>query len=83
MDGIFVDNVQIPWARDPNGTVPVGKVHGLLDSGTSLFYVPDDVRNAIYSAVPGAVHTSPNSTFNGDAWVVPCNTAIDLHTMFG
>ncbi|KAJ7142454.1 aspartic peptidase domain-containing protein [Mycena epipterygia] len=83
MDGIFVNDVQIPWATDPKGTVPAGKVHGLLDSDTTLFYVPEDIRNAIYSIVPGAVHTAQNSSWYGDAWVIPCDTAIDLHTMFG
>ncbi|KAJ6531435.1 aspartic peptidase domain-containing protein [Mycena vulgaris] len=43
----------------------------------------NDIRDAIYSAVPGAVHTGPNSTFNENVWVIPCDAAIDLHTMFG
>ncbi|KAJ7070221.1 aspartic peptidase domain-containing protein [Mycena belliarum] len=84
MDGIFLNGAQIPWARDPKGNIPEGKVRGLLDTGTTGLIVPPDIFDAIYSSYPGAVRTSPNATADGlkGAWIVPCNATIDLHLTF-
>ncbi|KAJ7088744.1 aspartic peptidase domain-containing protein [Mycena belliarum] len=82
MDGIFVNGVEIPWARDPKGTVPEGKVAGVLDSGTSHLVVPSDIVDGLYSAVPGAVQVFDDDG-KSSKWVVPCTAAINLHLTFG
>ncbi|KAJ7763053.1 aspartic peptidase domain-containing protein, partial [Mycena metata] len=86
-DGVFVNGSKIPWGVDPAANIPAGKAKGLLDTGTSLMNLPRDVRDGIYSAVPGAVQTSPNSSLDdalgSTLWIVPCETAIDLQIGFG
>ncbi|KAJ7077525.1 aspartic peptidase domain-containing protein, partial [Mycena belliarum] len=82
MDGISVNGVEIPWARDPNGTVPEGKVRGLLDSGTTGIVAPSDIVDAIYSSIPGAAQVPQDASIDG-TWVIPCNITIDLHLTFG
>ncbi|KAJ6491404.1 aspartic peptidase domain-containing protein [Mycena vitilis] len=82
-DGVFVNGSKIPWAVDPTANITDGKAKGLLDTGTSFMNLPRDVRDGIYSAIPGAVQTSQNSSLGGTTWVVPCETAIDLQIGFG
>ncbi|KAJ7669242.1 aspartic peptidase domain-containing protein [Mycena polygramma] len=82
-DGVFVNGSKIPWAVDPTANITDGKAKGLLDTGTSFMNLPRDVRDGIYSAIPGAVQTSENSSLGETTWVVPCETAIDLQIGFG
>ncbi|KAJ7609219.1 aspartic peptidase domain-containing protein [Mycena polygramma] len=87
-DGIQVNGAQIPWPSNTK-TTPAGKNVVLLDSGTSNILLPAEIRDAVYSAVPGAVlaknSSIPNSQFSEDTdvWVVPCGTAIRMSTSFG
>ncbi|KAJ7447442.1 aspartic peptidase domain-containing protein [Mycena latifolia] len=87
-DGIFVDDVAIPWPSNTN-TTPVGKNRIGLDTGTTNFLLGGAIRDAIYSAIPGAVlaknSSLPNTHWSSDndVWVVPCNTSINFTTTFG
>ncbi|KAJ6566826.1 aspartic peptidase domain-containing protein [Mycena capillaripes] len=53
-DGIHVNGVSIPWFSNSK-TTPPGKNLVLLDSGTTNILVPAEIRDAIYSVVPGAI----------------------------
>ncbi|KAF7343146.1 Six-hairpin glycosidase [Mycena venus] len=87
-DGIFVDGVAIPWESHTN-TTPAGKTRIGFDTGCTNFFLPGEIRDAIYSAVPGAVlarNTSLPKLHAGEdnnVWVVPCLTAINFTTSFG
>ncbi|KAJ6501224.1 aspartic peptidase domain-containing protein [Mycena vitilis] len=84
-DGISVGGSAIPWVPSTNTTG-----HGvLLDTGTTNIVLAAEVRDAIYSTVPGAVLAKNSSIANtqwsgdSDVWIVPCNTAVNVTTMFG
>ncbi|KAJ7609214.1 aspartic peptidase domain-containing protein [Mycena polygramma] len=87
-DGIQVNGVPIPWPANTK-TTPAGQNSVLLDSGTTNFLLPAAIRDAIYSAVPGAVlaqnSSIPNPHFSADrdVWIVPCQTVIQMSTSFG
>ncbi|KAJ7500386.1 aspartic peptidase domain-containing protein [Mycena galericulata] len=84
--GVSVNGAPIPWTAY-NGTAD-GQKAVLFDTGTTNFLVPKQVRDAIYSAVPGAVlapnSSIPNTKFSedNDVWVVPCKTAVNFTTTF-
>ncbi|KAJ7201270.1 aspartic peptidase domain-containing protein [Mycena pura] len=83
-----VNGLSIPLSSSINGT-PSGNSVILLDSGTTNILAPTEIRDAVYSAVPGAVlakkSSIPNTQFSEDkdVWVVPCGTAIKMSTTFG
>ncbi|KAJ7473379.1 aspartic peptidase domain-containing protein [Mycena latifolia] len=103
-DGFSVGGVPVEWPSY-DAQVPAGQNVVDLDTGTTNFEVPaqartyfyvylapphvNQVRDAIYSAVPGAVlaknSSIPNSKFSEDkdVWIVPCTTAVNLTTKFG
>ncbi|KAJ6606065.1 aspartic peptidase domain-containing protein [Mycena vulgaris] len=87
-DGVSVGGVPIDWPSFGTTTAP-GQNAVLFDTGTTNFLVPAQIRDAIYSAVPGAVlaknSSIPNTKFSEDedVWVVPCNTPINFSTKFG
>ncbi|KAJ7613901.1 aspartic peptidase domain-containing protein [Mycena polygramma] len=87
-DGIQVNGAPITWPSNTEST-PEGKNVVLLNSGTSNILVPAEIRDAIYSNVPGAVLAKssriPNSQWSSDrdVWVVPCSTPIRMSTFFG
>ncbi|KAJ7110253.1 aspartic peptidase domain-containing protein [Mycena crocata] len=87
-EGISVNGVPIPWPSNTN-TTPDGQNVVVLDSGTTNILLPSEIRDAIYSVVPGAV-LAKNSTIGNpkfstdtDVWVVPCGTVIKMKTQFG
>ncbi|KAJ7684333.1 aspartic peptidase domain-containing protein [Mycena polygramma] len=87
-EGISVGGSNIPWTSYSSKGVPKGQTAVLFDTGTTNFLLPAKVRDAIYSAVPGAVlaknSSIPNMKFSEDedVWVVPCNTAVNMTTKF-
>ncbi|KAJ6514606.1 aspartic peptidase domain-containing protein [Mycena vulgaris] len=88
-DGVSVNGVSIPWTANDEGT-PSGQKSVWLDSGTSNILVRPEVRDRIYSAVPGAVLAKNSSIGNQghwsgdqDVWVVPCNTSASFTVYFG
>jgi hypothetical protein len=57
-----------------------GQAITLIDSGTSLAYIPSDAVDAIYSVIEGAVHVK---TKDQDSWYVPCMSQANLSFIFG
>ncbi|KAJ7131884.1 aspartic peptidase domain-containing protein [Mycena crocata] len=86
-DGVIVNGVEISWPTGDENT-PAGKHIIGLDSGTPNIIMRPEIRDRIYSAVPGAVLTKNSSLHGGywsadhDVWVVPCNTSIDFSAIF-
>jgi saccharopepsin len=86
-DGISVGGSAIPWTSF-SSSVPSGQAQVIFDTGTTNFLVPAVVRDAIYSAVPGAVlaknSSIPNVQFSedNDVWVIPCTTPVNMTTSF-
>ncbi|KAJ6596677.1 aspartic peptidase domain-containing protein [Mycena sp. CBHHK59/15] len=87
-EGVSVGGVDIPWTANSN-TTTAGHQLVLFDTGTTNFLLPAVIRDAIYSAVPGAVlavnSLIPNTKFSEDedVWVVPCTTAVNFTAKFG
>ncbi|KAJ7119087.1 aspartic peptidase domain-containing protein [Mycena epipterygia] len=85
-EGVSVGGVDIDWPS--YGKTPSGEEAVLFDTGTTNFLMPAQIRDAIYSAVPGAVlaknSSIPNTKFSEDedVWVVPCGTPINFTTKF-
>ncbi|KAJ7288684.1 aspartic peptidase domain-containing protein [Mycena rebaudengoi] len=84
-EGMSVNGKPIAYKADKKGSPS----SVLLDSGTSNFLLPNDLVDAIYGAVPGAViaknSTIPNTKWSADedVWVVPCETAVNVSVSFG
>ncbi|KIJ09248.1 hypothetical protein PAXINDRAFT_17648 [Paxillus involutus ATCC 200175] len=57
-----------------------GQAITLIDSGTSLAYIPSDAVEAIYSVIEGSVHVK---TKDQDSWYVPCMSQANLSFTFG
>ncbi|KAJ7663203.1 hypothetical protein DFH06DRAFT_1324680 [Mycena polygramma] len=77
IDGISVDNVPVSI---PKSTIPVatsGKIAVVMDSGTPTGLLPQDLFNAIYSAIPGA------TPYKNGAWLIPCNTTTIVRIEIG
>ncbi|KAJ7184584.1 aspartic peptidase domain-containing protein [Mycena filopes] len=87
-EGISVGGSPIGWTSYEKKLVSKKQAAVLFDTGTTNFLVPAPVRDAIYSAVPGAIlaknSSIPNLQFSEDedVWVVPCSTAVNMSTQF-
>ncbi|KAK7024743.1 Six-hairpin glycosidase [Favolaschia claudopus] len=87
-DGVTVNGQAIPWTANSKET-PSKQLVVLVDSGTTNFLVRPEVRERIYSAVPGAVLAKNSSLQNTywsadkDVWVIPCDTAVSMSAVFG
>ncbi|KAK7035991.1 Six-hairpin glycosidase [Favolaschia claudopus] len=87
-DGISVGGKDVEWEAY-GSPVPKGQTVVLFDTGTTNFLVPPEVRDQIYSSVPGAVlaknSSIPNLKFSedNDVWVIPCTTPVNMTTKFG
>ncbi|KAG1889345.1 aspartic peptidase domain-containing protein [Suillus subluteus] len=57
-----------------------GTAISLIDSGTSLAYIPSDAVDAIYGAISGSVHIQTNGQ---NFWIVPCLDQANLSFSFG
>jgi saccharopepsin len=44
-----------------------GKLAALLDTGTSLAYIPDYITDAIYSSIDGSAYSPDDGN-----WYIPC-----------
>ncbi|KAH0826718.1 aspartic peptidase domain-containing protein [Lanmaoa asiatica] len=56
-----------------------GQAIALIDSGTSLAYIPSDAVDEIYGQFSGSVHVK---TSDQDAWFVPCLGQVNLSFTF-
>ncbi|KAJ7828526.1 aspartic peptidase domain-containing protein [Mycena leptocephala] len=80
MDGISVDNVDVPLPPSGNPNAPAGKLVTILDTGTFSALFPQTVIDAIFSRIPGAARV----TFEGTStWSIPCNTTSSVGVTFG
>ncbi|EKG11095.1 Peptidase A1 [Macrophomina phaseolina MS6] len=52
-----------------NGNIVTKNIPGIVDTGTTLFYLPSDVVAAYYGKIPGAYSSS---YFGG--WILPCTS---------
>ncbi|TDL13669.1 acid protease, partial [Rickenella mellea] len=79
MDGIIVNGKNVTGNSQFNMTGQ-GPTQTLadLDTGTSLALIPKVYADAIYSSVPGAFFFAAQN-----AYVLPCDTKIDLSFVFG
>ncbi|KAJ6514403.1 aspartic peptidase domain-containing protein [Mycena vitilis] len=86
-EGIFLGGSPIHWTSHDT-SLPAGQTAVLLDTGTPNILLPAEIRDAIYSAVPGAVlarnSAIPTGRFSedNDVWVVPCGMALNMTTKF-
>ncbi|KAK7024739.1 Six-hairpin glycosidase [Favolaschia claudopus] len=87
-DGVTVNGMAIQWTANSEET-PSKQLRMLVDSGTTNFLVKSEIRDRIYSVVPGAVlarNSRLNTTHWGadrDAWVIPCDAAVSMSVLFG
>ena len=59
---------------------PEGRLVSFFDTGVSYTDVPSNVRNQLYSLIPGAVtFTVPEERL----WILPCNTTTIVEFIFG
>ncbi|KAJ7169191.1 aspartic peptidase domain-containing protein [Mycena crocata] len=88
-DGITLNGVMVPWPVRSTNTSAGLKNLVLLDTGTTNILMRPDMRDSIYSKIPGAVLAKNSSLRNAywssdrDVWVVPCNASLDLSAIFG
>ena len=79
LEAMTVNDKRYPLKSTVPGTKK-GQAIALIDSGTSLAYIPTDATAAIYSQFNGAVHVK---TQRQDAWFVPCLDQVNLSFTFG
>ncbi|KAF9225690.1 acid protease [Gyrodon lividus] len=79
MSKMTVNGKDYTLKSDVQGTKK-GQAIALIDSGTSLAYIPSDAVDAIYSVIDGAVHVKTNDQ---DSWYVPCLSQSNVSFTFG
>lgn len=85
LDPTATNNVQLFWniASDGatvNGGTPTGSLATVIDSGTSLIFVPTDVATAIYSQIPGA-QPATDPSLQG-FYTAPCDAINNANVSF-
>lgn len=78
MDAMTINGKRFPLTSAVKGTKK-GQAIALIDSGTSLAYIPSDAVDAIYSQFNGSVHVK---TPDQDAWFIPCLAQVNLSFTF-
>jgi hypothetical protein len=78
MDAMTINEKRVALSSAVKGTKK-GQAIALIDSGTSLAYIPSDAVTAIYSQFDGSVHVK---TADQDAWFVPCLGQVNLSFTF-
>ncbi|KAG6377341.1 aspartic peptidase domain-containing protein [Boletus reticuloceps] len=78
MEAMTVNRKRYPLSSGVKGTKK-GQAITLIDSGTSLAYIPNDAVDAIYGQFSGSVHVK---TSGQDAWFVPCLGQVNLSFTF-
>ncbi|KAF8143108.1 aspartic peptidase domain-containing protein [Mycena galopus ATCC 62051] len=85
--GFTVNGYSIPIIARNNGA-PAGQILIGLDSGSPGVTTTPEIRDAIYSQIPGAVLSrnssipSKNYRTDQDIWVVPCNATVNFTVDF-
>ncbi|KAG9309960.1 aspartic peptidase domain-containing protein [Chiua virens] len=78
MEAMTINGKRFPLKSGVKGTKKDQAIT-LIDSGTSLAYIPSDAVDAIYSQFSGSVHVQ---TSNQDTWFVPCLEQVNLSFSF-
>ena len=78
LDAMTINGKRFALSSAVKGTKK-GQAIALIDSGTSLAYIPSDAVNAIYSQFNGSVHVK---TADQDTWFVPCLAQVNLSFTF-
>lgn len=78
MDVMTINGKHYPLKSTVQGTKKDQAI-ALIDSGTSLAYIPADAVDAIYSQFNGSVHVKRSDQ---DAWFVPCLGQVNLSFTF-
>ncbi|KAF7359770.1 Six-hairpin glycosidase [Mycena venus] len=88
-NGFTVNGYHLPLTANPENGAPPGQIIVGLDSGSPGVHTRPEIRDAIYSQIPGAV-LAKNSSIpvrtwrkDEDVWVVPCNASVELTLDFG
>lgn len=88
LDPTATNGTQLFWniASDGvtvNNSTPTGSLAAIIDSGTSLIFVPTDVAKAVYSQIPGA-QPSTDPQLQG-FYTAPCDAiaAANVSFVFG
>jgi hypothetical protein len=88
-NGFSVNDQPLLLTANPDNGAPPGQILIGLDTGNPGVLTRPEIRDAIYSQIPGAV-LSKNSSIHSpyfrkdqDIWVVPCNASLDLTMDFG
>ncbi|KIJ62117.1 hypothetical protein HYDPIDRAFT_30669 [Hydnomerulius pinastri MD-312] len=79
MSGLSVNGNSFALKSSVQGTKK-GEAIALIDSGTSLAYIPEEAVEAIYSPIDGAVHVKNKDQ---DSWFVPCMSQANVSFTFG
>lgn len=78
MDQLSINGNQFPMTSSVFGATLNTSI-ALIDSGTSLAYIPQAAVNFIYGNIPGAIHLQKDSQ---DVWLVPCLQPANLTLSF-
>ncbi|KAH9851427.1 acid protease [Lenzites betulinus] len=88
LDGLNINGKPFTgWRKSGVAGTPPGKIAAVLDSGFSLSLWPNEVVDAVYGSIPGAVKVDGPIPGTGlpltDNWVVPCNISPNISFVFG
>ncbi|KAI0819329.1 aspartic peptidase domain-containing protein [Trametes gibbosa] len=87
MDGMNINGKPFTgWNKSGVAGIPPGKIAAVLDSGYSLSAWPNEVLDAVYGSIPGAVKFDgpiPGTPLPAkNNWVVPCNVSPNISFVF-
>ncbi|KAG8891153.1 hypothetical protein FRB99_003815 [Tulasnella sp. 403] len=75
LDPSATKDVQLYWnilsaGVSYNGAAPTTKLNAIIDSGTTLIYLPTESAKALYAQIPGSA-AAPEDVGKG-FWTIPC-----------
>lgn len=76
LDGVKLNGDPLPLGRSSIPSAPDGKHIVLLDTGTSVTFMPDAIVDAIYQSIPGSIKALGR-------WFSPCQGAANVSFVFG
>ncbi|KAJ7635166.1 aspartic peptidase domain-containing protein [Roridomyces roridus] len=86
--GMSVDGKSIPWVVNQDGA-PKGDIIVEVDTGTPGWFLRLEMRDSIYSRIPGAAFAKDSKIGSGgywradnDLWVVPCTQPANVTVDF-
>ncbi|KII87031.1 hypothetical protein PLICRDRAFT_663523 [Plicaturopsis crispa FD-325 SS-3] len=79
LEGLAINGKPAPLASSVRHAKP-GTSIALIDSGTTLAYIPEATVDAIYGAIPGSKHLTHDGN---NVWLVPCLASANVTLQFG